>query len=66
MNHASTFSGTLQCLDGKAGRALLADQQSVRQQAADARRGQVPLDARATAAVVAAQRYGLTDAGRLR
>jgi len=54
------------CLDGKAGRALLAHQQSVRQQLADARRGQVPLDARATAAVVAAQRHGLTEAGRSR
>jgi len=54
------------CLDGQAGRALLANQKTVRQQLADARRHQVPPDARATAALVEAQRHGLTDAGRHR
>ena len=54
------------CLDGKPGRTLLAHQKAVRQQLADARRGHIPTDARATAAVVAAQRQGLTDAGRPR
>ena len=51
------------CLDGKPGQALLAHQKAARQHLADARRGQVPAEARATAAVVAAQRQGLTDAG---
>lgn len=50
------------CLDGKPGQALLAQQQAIRQRLAAARRGHVPPDARATAALVAAQRAGLTDA----
>ena len=54
------------CLDGKPGQALLNQQKTVRQQLAAARRAHVPPDARATAAVVAAQRHGLTDAGRPR
>ena len=49
------------CLDGKPGQALLAHQKAARQQLADARRGDVPPDARATAAVVAAQRAGLVN-----
>lgn len=49
------------CLDGKPGQALLAHQKAARQQLADARRAQVPPDARATAALVAAQRGGLVD-----
>ena len=51
------------CLDGKPGQALLVQQRAVRQQLADTRRGEIPAEARATAAVVAAQRQGLTDAG---
>lgn len=53
------------CLDGKPGQALLAHQKAVRQQLADARRGYVPPDARATAALVAAQRGGLVDDRRI-
>ena len=49
------------CLDGKPGRALLERQTAARQRVAAARGGDVPADARATAALVAAQRNGLTD-----
>ena len=49
------------CIDGKPGRALLARQASARGHIAAAQRSQVPEDVRATAALVAAQRHGLTD-----
>ena len=54
------------CIDGKPGRALLERQRSARDRVAAVRHGQVPADARATAALVAAQRGGLTDDRRTR
>jgi type IV secretion system protein VirD4 len=49
------------CIDGRDGRALLDRQRAARERVAAVRHGQVPADARATAALVAAQRGGLVD-----
>lgn len=52
------------CLDGTPGRTLLERQRAARERVAAARHCQVSADARATAALVAAQRGGLTDGRR--
>ncbi len=49
------------CIDGRRGRTLLERQQAAREQVAAAQRGRVSADARATAALVAAQRGGLAE-----
>ncbi len=54
------------CLDGPTGRALLERQRAARDRVAAVRLGQVPADARATAALVAAQRGGLVNDRRPR
>lgn len=47
------------CIDGKAGRTLLADQRILRSQLGQHRDSQVPAQARAVAALVEARRHGL-------
>ncbi len=54
------------CLDGPTGTALLARQRAARDQLVATRRTHVPAEARAVAAVVAAQQHGLADAGHHR
>ncbi len=54
------------CIDGRAGHALLERQRAARDRVAAARHGQVPADARAIAALVAAQRGGLVNDKRTR
>jgi len=54
------------CLDGPTGTALLARQRAARDRLVATRRTHVPAEARAVAAVVAAQQHGLADAGNHR
>ena len=53
------------CIDGPSGRALLERQRAARDRVAAVRHGQIPADARATAALVAAQRGGLVEDRRI-
>jgi len=53
------------CIDGPTGRALLERQRAARDRVAAVRHGQIPADARAIAALVAAQRGGLVAERRI-
>ena len=53
------------CIDGPTGRALLERQRAARDRVAAVRPGQIPADARAIAALVAAQRGGLVAERRI-